>query len=80
MEGGLEISPALAKVKKKFTSDMEALEIALEREYMSYDFYKRTSALVENQDAKMLLHELASEERNHADILLRRVAELVRQR
>ncbi len=80
MEGGLEISPALAKVEKKFTSEMEALEIALEKEYMSYDFYKRTSALVENQDVKMLLHELAPEERNHADILLKQVAELVRQR
>ena len=80
MEGGLEISEALAKVKKKFTSEMEALEIAVEKEYVSYDFYKWTSALVENQDAKMLLHELAPEERNHADILLRRVVELVRQR
>jgi rubrerythrin len=58
---------------------MEALEIALEKEYMSYDFYKRTSTLVENPDAKTLLHELALEERNHANILLRKVAEIVRQ-
>jgi len=79
MEGGIEISPALAKVDEKFSDEMEALEIALEKEYMSYDFYKRTSALVEDPSAKTLLHELALEERNHADILLKRVSEVVRQ-
>ena len=79
MEGGIEISSALAKVDERFSDEMEALEIALEKEYMSYDFYKRTSALVENQDAKALLQELALEERNHADILLKRVSEIVRQ-
>jgi rhodanese-related sulfurtransferase/rubrerythrin len=79
MEGGIEISPALAKVTEKFSDEMEALEIALEKEYMSYDFYKRTSVLVEDPEAKALLHELAVEERNHADILLKRVSEIVRQ-
>jgi rhodanese-related sulfurtransferase/rubrerythrin len=79
MEGGIEISPALAKVEEKFTDEMEALEIALEKEYMSYDFYKRASALVENLDAKTLLHELAWEERSHADMLLVQVSETVRQ-
>ena len=79
MEGGIEISSALAKVDGKFSDEMEALEIALEKEYMSYDFYKRTSVLVEDPGAKMLLHELALEERNHADILLKRVSEIVRQ-
>lgn len=78
MEGGIEISPTLAKIDEKFTGEMEALEIALEKEYMSYDFYKRTSALVESPDSKTLLHELALEERNHANILLKRVAEIVR--
>ena len=80
MEGGIEISPALAKIDDKFTDEMEALEIALEKEYMSYDFYKRASTLVDNQDARRLLHELASEERGHADILLQRVAETVGKR
>jgi sulfur-carrier protein adenylyltransferase/sulfurtransferase len=75
MEGGIEISPVLAKIEDKFTDEMEALEIALEKEYMSYDFYKRASLLVDNQDARALLHKLASEERGHADILLERVAE-----
>lgn len=59
MEGGIEISRALAKVEEEFADEMEALEIALEKEYMSYDFYKRTPALLENPDAKTLLHELA---------------------
>jgi rhodanese-related sulfurtransferase/rubrerythrin len=80
VEGGFEISHALAKVEEKFADEMEALEIALEKEYMSYDFYKRASALVENPDAKTLLHELALEERNHANTLLKRVAEIVRPR
>ncbi len=80
MEGGIEISSALTKVEEKFVDEMEALEIALEKEYMSYDFYKRASALVENPDAKTLLHELALEERNHANTLLKRVAETTRQR
>jgi rhodanese-related sulfurtransferase/rubrerythrin len=78
IEGGIEISPALIKINEKITSEIEALEISLEKEYMSYDFYKRTSALVESPDAKMLLHELAFEERNHADTLLKRVSEIVR--
>jgi len=47
---------------------------------MSYDCCKRTSALVEKPDAEMLLHEVALEERNHANILLKWVVEIVRQR
>ena len=78
MEGAIEVSPALARVDEKFSDEMEALEIALEKEYMSYDFYKRTSTLVEDPGAKTLLHELAVEERNHADILIKRVSEIVR--
>lgn len=78
MEGGIEISSTLIQVDEKFTDEWEALEIALEKEYMSHDFYKRTAVLVENPDAKSLLHELALEERNHANILLKRVAEIVR--
>jgi len=78
MEGGIEISPALAKIDEKFVDEMEALEIALEKEYMSYDFYKRTSTLVGGPDAKALLYELALEERKHAGKLLERVAEITR--
>ena len=79
MEGGIEVNPALAEIDEEFGGEMEALEIALEREYMSYDFYKRTSTFVENPDAKTLLSELALDERNHADILLKRVAQITRE-
>jgi rubrerythrin len=79
MEGGIEINPALARVDEKFSDEMGALEIALEKEYMSYDFYKRASVLVEDTGAKTLLNELALQERDHADILLKRVSEIVRQ-
>src|SRR4030042_900211 len=34
MEGGIEISSALAKMDEKFSDEMEALEIALEKEYV----------------------------------------------
>jgi len=78
MEGGIEISSILARVDEKFTNEMGALEIALEKEYISYDFYKRTSALVENPEAKALLHELALEERKHADKLLEQLEEVAR--
>lgn len=71
MEGGIEINPALADYKIEFKDKREIVEKAIETEYMSYDFYKRSAALVYNAKAKMLLHELALEERNHADILLR---------
>ena len=77
MEGGIEVSVALARAEG-FSDEMEALEMALEKEYMSYDLYKRASNLVEDSDAKALLYELSLEERNHADILLRRLAEVVR--
>jgi rhodanese-related sulfurtransferase/rubrerythrin len=78
MEGGIEIHPALARVNGILAGEMEALEIAIEKEYMSYDFYKRTSGLVADRETKALLHELALDERNHAEILLKQVSEIVR--
>jgi rubrerythrin len=79
MEGGIEVNPSLAKMDEEVSNELEALEIALEKEYMSYDFYKRSSALVEDPEAKTLLHELALEERNHANILLKRVGQITRE-
>lgn len=64
MEGDIEITLALGKVYEKLAGEMDVLEVALEREYMSCDFYKGTSALVEEPDAKALLHELALEKPN----------------
>jgi len=80
MEGAIEISPALARLDEDIGDQMEALEIAVEKEYMSYDFYKRISALVENAEARALLHELVLEERRHAGKLLERLEEVVQQR
>jgi len=80
MEGGIEVSSALGRIDDSFTDEMEALEIAVEKEYMSYDFYKRTSVLVKKTEAKALLHELALEERKHAGTLLKQLAEVIHQR
>ncbi|MBI4285069.1 MAG: hypothetical protein HY670_04100 [Chloroflexi bacterium] len=78
MEGGIEIHPAMAKVDEAITGEMDALELALEKEYMAWDFYKRAAVLIEDPDAGRLLEELASEERAHANALLLRLAEFVR--
>jgi rhodanese-related sulfurtransferase/rubrerythrin len=78
MEGGIKVHPALEIQEIKFKDKNEVLEIALEKEYLSYDFYKKAAALVNNADAKTLLHELAIEERNHADILIRQLEQQLR--
>lgn len=78
MEGGIEINPALADYKAEFKDKREIIEKSIEKEYMSYDFYKQSAAVVHNADAKSLLHELAIEERNHADILLRLLTQPLR--
>jgi len=80
MEGRIEVSSALVRIDDRFTDEMEALEIAVEKEYISYDFYRRTSILVKKAEARALLHELALEERKHAGKLLKRVAEVIHQR
>ena len=80
MEGGIEISAALTALDEKIADAMTALEIALEKEYLSYDFYKRASALLEKQDVKALLHELAAAEREHAGRLIERLKEYLQKR
>jgi rhodanese-related sulfurtransferase len=78
IEEGTKVHPALETQEIKFIDKHEILETALEKEYLSYDFYKKTAALVNNTDAKTLLHELAIEERNHADILIRQLEQQLR--
>ncbi len=80
MEGGLEINQALLELEKKFSGELDVLEIGIEKEYMAYDFYKRATVLVTDTDSKSLLQELAQEERNHSSILLNRLAQIVRQK
>jgi rhodanese-related sulfurtransferase/rubrerythrin len=76
MEGGIKISDKLVKLgNQELIDDFEALEIALENEYMSYDFYKRVAELVSNSEARKLLFELAGEERNHVHTLLQQLEE-----
>ncbi len=77
-EGGIEINPALADYETEFKDKREIIEKAIETEYISYDFYKRSAAHISQNKAKMLLNELAVEERNHADILLRLLAQPLR--
>lgn len=78
MEGGIEVSKVLLERKdKEFGDEIEVLEAALEKEYISYDFYKRTAAVMGDTDARALLHELAGEERDHINILLNEIKKLV---
>jgi len=76
MEGGIEVHPAIATFEKDFVDEMSALELAIEKEYAAYDFYKRAAALVDSPDSRALLDELALGERDHANRLLERVAQL----
>ena len=80
MEGGIEINKALLRIEEReFRDEMEVFEVALEKEYVSYDFYKRTAGVMANADTRALLHELAWEERKHIDSLLIEVKRLVKE-
>jgi rubrerythrin len=80
MEGGLQIKPQPDGSDKEGTSEMDALESAIENEYISYDFYMRSSTLLAESAARTLLGELAFEERAHAGLLLQYLAEIVKKR
>jgi len=46
MEGGIEINKALLRIEEReFRDEMEILEVALEKEYVSFDFYKRVAGV-----------------------------------
>lgn len=77
MEGGVEVMPALTS-SEKVIGEQDAIEIALEKEYLSFDYYKRSTSLVAKPEVKVLLHELATDERKHADILIDRLTEIIR--
>ncbi|UCD96399.1 MAG: hypothetical protein JSV35_07920 [Candidatus Bathyarchaeota archaeon] len=71
LEGGVEISKALFELRAADVRDeLEALEVGLENEYFSYDFYKRIAGMMSNVATRTLLHELAWAERRHIDWLL----------
>lgn len=79
MESGVSIESALLEMQKKgFRDDSEVFEIALENEYLALDFYKRAAGLTDDSDTRILLNELAKEERHHIDTLsgaLKRIVE-----
>lgn len=80
MEGGIEINKALLRIEgREFRDEMEALEVALEKEYVSYDFYKRVAGMMADADTRALLHELAWEERKHINSLLIEIRKLVKE-
>jgi len=80
MEGGIEINKALLRIEgREFRDEMEALEVALEKEYVSYDFYKRVAGMMADADTRFLLHELAWEERKHINSLLIEIRKLVKE-
>jgi len=55
------------------------LEVALEKEYVSYDFYKRVARLIVDADTEALLQELAWEERKHINSLLIEIRKVVKE-
>jgi len=74
MEGGIRINEELVKIGDlEFMDDLEALEIGLEKEYAAYDFYKRVADTVDDHKTRNLLHELAGEEKEHINLLLREI-------
>ena len=81
MEGGIEINEALLRMEEReFRDEMEVFEVALEKEYVSYDFYKRVAGVIADTETRALLHELAWEERKHIDSLLIEVRKSVREK
>jgi rhodanese-related sulfurtransferase/rubrerythrin len=81
IEGGIEINKVLLRVEEReFRDEMEALEVALEKEYVSYDFYKRVAGVMADYDIRALLHELAWEERKHIYSLLTKIKNLVKEK
>jgi rhodanese-related sulfurtransferase/rubrerythrin len=79
IEGGIEINKALLKIDDRdFKDELEVWEFALEKEYLAYDFYKRSVGLVADPDVKTVLNGLAMDERYHINSILNVIAKQVR--
>jgi sulfur-carrier protein adenylyltransferase/sulfurtransferase len=74
----IEISAALMQADEAVKSEVDVLEIAIEKEYMANDFYKRATSIVDDEDVRALLHGLSHDERGHAAALLSHLAQVVR--
>jgi len=76
-EDTIEVNPFIAKVYTEFTDELELLETAVEKEYVSYDFFLQASEVTGNEEVKSVLYECAMEEQRYTGILLERIAEVV---
>lgn len=74
----LEVSAALMQVGEEAKNEVDALEMAIEREYIANDFYKRAASVVDDEEVKSLLHGLSHDERGHAATLLNQLAKAMR--
>jgi rhodanese-related sulfurtransferase len=74
----IEISAALMRVDEVAKNEVDALETAIEKEYIANDFYKRAASVVGDEDVSALLHGLAHDERGHAATLLNQLARVIR--
>ncbi|MFP4654416.1 MAG: rhodanese-like domain-containing protein [Methanohalobium sp.] len=77
MEGGIKISKELLKNEEIFKDEIDVLETAIEKEYLSFDFYKRMAEVMSNKDTRKLLHELANEEKNHINYLINSLKQII---
>jgi rhodanese-related sulfurtransferase/rubrerythrin len=74
----IEVSAVLMQVDEEVKSEVDVLEIAIEKEYMANDFYKRAASVVDDEEVRTLLHGLSHDERGHAAALLNQLAQVVK--
>jgi rubrerythrin len=71
-EDTIEVNPFVVKEYSEFADELELLEMAIEREYVSYDFFLQALKVVSNSEVKAVLYECAMEEQHNTAILLER--------
>ena len=74
----VDISMSLIQGVGEVKSEVDALEIAIEMEYMANDFYKRAASVVDDEEVRSLLYGLSPDERGHAAALLNQLAQVIR--
>jgi len=74
----IEVNAVLMQDYQEMKSEADALEIAIEREYLANDFYKRAASVVDDDEVKALLHGLSHDERGHAATLLHQLTQVIR--
>jgi rhodanese-related sulfurtransferase/rubrerythrin len=74
----VEISAALMKTDEVAKNEVDALETAIEKEYIANDFYKRAASAVDDEEVSALLYGLAHDERGHAATLLNQLSRILR--